>query len=210
MRNLSVVSRRRDSSSATCPIGVEILAARFVHSLVRMCSEEVALRLQQIRRQTLRPIAIVERKRRRDRGSWNANLDRLNDRLAPTRLVLVQRTRKKVVQQQVCEIRFLVERSLDVAQENTADDASSAPHQRDSAHVQVPTLILLRRAQQHIALRVAHHLRAIQRSANVLDELLLLRNRLRLRRPAQYLRRLNALILQRRQAPRKHALADQR
>jgi len=41
-----------------------------------MSSKEIALRLQEIRRQPFRPIAIEERQRRRKRWSRNADFDR--------------------------------------------------------------------------------------------------------------------------------------
>ena len=86
---------------------------------------------------------------------------------------------------------------------------SAAPHQRDASHVQVPAVLLGRGAQQHVTLRIADDLGAEQRPPHVLDELLPVAHiRLRLR-PAQNFLRFQPLVFERRQAARKHALADQ-
>src|SRR6266851_6436674 len=63
-KKLSVISRRRDQSTAPSPVRMKELAPRLVDALVRMRAKEVALRLQQIRRQPLRPVAVIERQRR--------------------------------------------------------------------------------------------------------------------------------------------------
>ena len=78
---------------------------------------------------------------------------------------------KKSSSSRLARFGIFVEGGLDVAQEDAADDAAAAPHQRDAAHVQVPALVLLRGAQQHVTLRVADHLGAVERAANILDEL---------------------------------------
>src|SRR5665213_867693 len=191
---------------------MEELAARLVDPLIRMRAKEVALRLQQVRRQPRRPIAVIERQRGRKRRRRHAQLDCMDQRLPPARLVLVQRTRKEVVHQQVLQLRVLVERLLDVAEECRADDAAATPHQGHAAHIQVPTLYLLGRTQQHVALRIADHLRAVQRPPHFFNELRLVlgRNLLSVLRPRQRLRRRYALVFQRTQATSEHALADKR
>src|ERR1017187_2335993 len=208
--DLRVVHPGGDPASVPGPVGVGELAARLVHSLVGVCAEVVALRLKEVRRQTGCSISVVEAQRGGDSRRGYADLDGLHDRPAPAGLVFVQRAREKVVQQQVGERGVLVKRCLDVAEEARADDAAAAPHQRNAAHVQVPALVLLRGAQQHVALRVAHHLGAVERAAHLFDELFALCDGFRFGRPVQYLGRLHALVLQGGEAAGKHALADQR
>ena len=129
--------------------------------------------------------------------------------LPPRPPILVQRVRKKIIQQQVLQLRILIERRLDISQERTTNNAATTPHQRDAAHIQIPVLVLLHCTKQHVALRIAHHLRAIKRPPHIFNKLFLLRDRFNLLRPFEHLRSRNPLILQRRQAPRKHALPNQ-
>ena len=46
-----------------------------------------------------------------------------------------------IVEQQVRQLRIVVEGFLDLAEEARADDAAAAPHQGDAAVVQVPACI---------------------------------------------------------------------
>ena len=57
---------------------------------------------------------------------------------------------------------------FDIAEESGADNAAAAPHQRDPAHVQMPSLFFRCFPQQHIALSVGDDLRAIQCPAHFL------------------------------------------
>ena len=66
---------------------------------------------------------------------------RVNQRLAPRRLILVERAGKEAVEQQIIRAWILVEGLFDFAQEAAANDASAAPHQRDAAHIQVPAIL---------------------------------------------------------------------
>src|SRR4051812_36548249 len=86
-------------STAACPVGVKELAARLVDPLVGVRAEKVTLRLQQIRRQTLRAVAIVERERCRERRRRNAVLNRLDDCASPRGLVIIQRAAEELVDQ---------------------------------------------------------------------------------------------------------------
>ena len=137
---------------------MEEFSARFIDALVSVCAEEIALRLQQVGRQVFRAVSIKERQCSRERRSRYTDLNRVHNRLPPARLVLVQRAREEVVQQQILQIGILIKRRLDVAEEHRTDDAAATPHQRNPAHVQMPALVLLRRTQQHVTLRVRDHL----------------------------------------------------
>ena len=65
------------------PVGVEELAARLVDALVGVRAEEVALRLQQIRGQPRGAVAVVEGQRGGEGRRGNAELDGVDDGLAP-------------------------------------------------------------------------------------------------------------------------------
>src|ERR1700677_1425113 len=56
----NVVGCGRDTAAPAGPVGVEELAARLIDALIRVSAEKVALRLQQICRQALRPVSVVE------------------------------------------------------------------------------------------------------------------------------------------------------
>ena len=130
--------------------------------------------------------------------------------LPPGCLILVQRVGEELVEQQILSFGFLSKASLMLPRNTAADDAAAAPHQRDAAQVQVPALIFRGCAQQHVALRIADDLRAVQRAAHVFDELLRSPvDTLRLR-ALQDFRGRHPLVFQRRQAARKHSFADQR
>src|SRR5260370_35164063 len=106
------------------------------------------------------------------------------------------------------ELGMLVVSFLDLAEEAAAYDASAAPHQRDSAEVQIPALLLRRFAQQHIALGIGDDLRAVERAPHVPDELLAV-HAYRTHRGPQDLRSRHALFFHRRETARKHGFADQ-
>src|SRR5438445_5825620 len=83
-RKLSdVITSTGGGAAATGPVRVEKFAARFVHALVSVCAEIIALCLQQIRRQNRRTILIVKRERGAERGSWNSFFCRRRDDVAP-------------------------------------------------------------------------------------------------------------------------------
>src|SRR5260221_14529065 len=94
----------------------------------------------------------------------------MDDASPPGSLVIVQRLAEEIVEQQIGELRILIVRFLDLGEETAADDAAAAPHQGDSAEVQIPALLLRRFAQQHVPLRVGDHLRAVKSPAYVFDE----------------------------------------
>ena len=81
-----VIGSRRYSAAASRPIGMEELAARFVDALIGVRAKEIALRLQQVRRQPLGAVSVVERKRGREGRSRHAELDRFDNARAATTL----------------------------------------------------------------------------------------------------------------------------
>src|SRR5262245_53464083 len=98
---LNVVCTGRDATAASGPVRMEKLAARPVHALVCVSAEEVALRLEQVRRQPLSAVAVEERERRREGRRWHAVLDRFNDGAPPRGLIFVQHPAEEIVEQQI-------------------------------------------------------------------------------------------------------------
>src|SRR3981081_2436761 len=120
---------------------MEELAAGLVDALVGVGAEEVSLCLQQICRQAGGAESVVERERRGESWCRHAGLNRLDDATAPGGFVIVQHLAEKIGDQQVGEVRILIISFLDLAQETAADDATAAPHQRDSSEIQIPALV---------------------------------------------------------------------
>src|ERR1035437_6544839 len=116
-----------------CPVGVEELTPLLIDALISVGAEIVALRLEQIRGQPRGAVAVVEGQRGGKRRSGNAQFDGVNQRLAPRCLIAVERLGEEAVQQQIFNPRILVESLFDLSQEAAANDASAAPHQRDSS-----------------------------------------------------------------------------
>src|SRR5581483_8177140 len=126
---------------------MKILSARLVDTLIRVRTKEISLGLQQIRRQTLAPIPVVKRKRSREGRCWNSETYCVNNGFTPRSLIFVQRLAEKVIKQQVGQFRVFVVCLFDLAKKTASNDAASAPHKRNAAHVQIPSLFLGRFAQ---------------------------------------------------------------
>ena len=80
---------------------------------------------------------------------------------------------KEVIKQQVLEVRVGSVRLCDILEEDGADDAATAPHERDLGLVEFPGVLLGRVLDEHEALRVRDDLGGVQRLLQVVDELLL-------------------------------------
>ena len=94
----------------------------------------------------------------------------MNERLAPRSLILIQSAEKEVIEKKIVDSRILVEGFLDFSQKSAANDASAAPHQCDTAHVQIPAVLFGGSSQQHVSLRVRDDLGAIKGAAHILNE----------------------------------------
>ena len=192
---------------------MEEFAAGFVHAFVGVGAEVIALRLEQIRRQTRVAIAVEEGQRGAEGRHRNALLDRQGDDVAPTLLAALDLAPEVIVEQQIRELRILVVGLLDLAQEARPNDAPAAPHQGDAAVVQVPAILLRGGAQQHIALRVADDLGGVEGTHDVLDQRLLLHGILGLGkhrpRALQFAGGLDAFVLHGADAAGEDRLGDQ-
>ena len=83
------------------PVEVEELTAGLVGALVSVGSEEVALGLQEVRRQRRRAVAVVVRERRAERGDRDAAKRGFGDHATPVALGALDFAVEKLVQQQV-------------------------------------------------------------------------------------------------------------
>lgn len=69
---------------------------------------------------------------------------------------------EEVVEEKIAEVRVLGECLLDVAKEDTADDAATAPHQSDAWVVELPAVNLGSFTQEHETLSVGDDLGGVQ------------------------------------------------
>ena len=115
----------------------------------------------------------------------------------------------QVVKEQVLELGVLLKRLGDVTEEDAADDAAAAPHERDAGVVERPVVLLGRLAHEHEALGVGDDLGCVEGLLEVVDELLLVALERLERRATEDLGRRHALVAQGGQAAREDGLADQ-
>ena len=86
---LDGVSSRRGRAAAAGPVGVEKLAARFVHALVSVRAEVIALGLKQVRRQTFAAKTVVEGQSGAEGRNWDAFFGSGGHRITPAALALL-------------------------------------------------------------------------------------------------------------------------
>src|SRR5690606_11727164 len=110
-------TRRSSGLTATRPVGLEELTAWFVEALVGVRTEEVALGLQQVCRQTCSAETIEVSQGRGDSRCGNAVGNRRCRYTAPASLGCIHGRAEVLVQQQVGQLRVLDEGFFNVAQE---------------------------------------------------------------------------------------------
>src|SRR5438105_3524502 len=85
------------------PVDVEELSTRLVGALVRMCTEEVTLRLQQVGREARRTVAVVVGEGGAEGRHRHAAFGGEGDHLAPAFLRIPDGLGEVWVEEQVCE-----------------------------------------------------------------------------------------------------------
>jgi len=145
---LSIVCRGRDVAAPPGPVDVDVLVRRVL--LVGLLgldaegvgAEVVTLGLEQVGREVLRPVPIEPRQRSREGRGRDAEQSRLGDDVAPAGLRLVDGLVEEIVKEQVLEVGVAVVRRTDLLEEDGADDAATAPHERDRGLVELPVILL--------------------------------------------------------------------
>ena len=99
---------------------MEELAARLVDTLIGVRAEEVTLGLQQIGRQALGTVAVIECQSCREGRRGNPISDAVNDGAAPGALILVQDAFEEIIKQKVGEVRILLVSHFDFAEKAAA------------------------------------------------------------------------------------------
>src|SRR5262245_16068663 len=150
------------------PLGVE--NAGFIDALVRVRTKEIALRLQEIRRQTSRAITVEIRQRGRKRGDRNAEFDSCRNDEAPFRLRSFDCYREILVEEKILQRRITPIRLNDSIEEFSANDTAPAPNSGDVAQVQVPFVSRASGSKKLHSLRVRNNFGGIKRVTHGVDE----------------------------------------
>ncbi len=79
--------------------------------------------------------------------------------------------RKKLSSIRLVRFCLLSKASLIFPRKRAANDATAAPHEGDAAVVEVPLVLLGRRAHEHVALGVRDDFGSVEAFADVFDEL---------------------------------------
>lgn len=166
---LCIVTGGGDITAAAGPVGVDELA-RAAEQLVSMGAEVIALSLNQVRGKHCRTVSVVECKGGGEAWSRNAQRDGRSNHTAPRTLALGDFLAEKVIQQEIIQRLILIEGILDVAQEDRADDAPTAPHEGNTAVVEFPIKLGGCLAKQHESLRIGNYLGGIQGLNGIFNE----------------------------------------
>jgi len=121
------------------PIGV-FLACEFGLDTECVSSEVVTLGLQQVRRQILGAVPVVEAQGRAESRRWDTPKSSFADNVSPAWLRLVDGLVEEVVEQQILELGFVAVCACDVLEEDGPNDAATTPHQCYRGLVQLPVV----------------------------------------------------------------------
>lgn len=94
--------------------------------------------MQEVGRQVLGPVPIVEAEGSRETWSWDTKLNALDDSSPPTSLGPVDSSLEEVIEQQVLEVGLSTVGLGYICKEDRTDNAPTAPHESDGGVVQLP------------------------------------------------------------------------
>ena len=124
-------------------------------------------------------------------------------------MVLIENARKEAVEQEIAEGGVGCKSLFDLAEEATTDNAAAPPHEGNAAHVEVPSVLLCRGAQQHVALGIGDDLGAVKGPAHIFNERGSIANGGFRVRSLEHGRRSHALFFKCREAAAENRLADE-
>lgn len=214
--HLSLVRRRRHVTSASSPVNVDVgvggvlLVRGLGLHLEGVGTKVIALRLEEVGREVLGAVAIEPRQGGAEARGGDTEEGGLGDDVSPAGLRGVDGLVEEVGEEEVLELRVRAVGVRDVLEEDGADDAAAAPHERDGRLVELPLVLLGGLLHEHEALRVRDDLGRVEGLLEVREELLLVA--LELGRAAdelQLLGRAGALALDGGEAAGEDGLGDQ-
>ncbi len=144
---------------------MEKVTAGAVNSFIGVRAEVVALGLDEIGREPLPAVAIVEGQAAGEGGHGDAQLHGAGDRIAPAQFRGLHFLPEVVVEQQVGELWLSPEGLHDLVEKGSANDAARAPQRSNLAKVDVPTECLGGSTQQHEALAIGDNFGSVEGSA---------------------------------------------
>lgn len=176
---LSNVGRGGHVTTTAGPVDVNVLALGVV--LVGVLgldaegvgTEVVTLSLQQVGREVLGAVAVVEAEGSAEGRERDTPESRLADNISPAALSVVNGLVEEVVEQKVLEVGVVAVSVGDVLEEDGADDAATTPHEGNGGLVQLPAVLLSGLLDEHEALGVGDDLRGVEGLLQVIDESLL-------------------------------------
>lgn len=213
-RNLSNVGRSGHVTTAAGPVDVDVLVLREV--LVGVLgldaegvgTEVVTLGLQQVGREVLGTVTVVEAESSAEGRQRDTQDSSLADDVSPALLSVVDSVGEELVEQKVVEVRVVTVGVSDVLEENGTDNATTTPHESDGWVVQLPAVLLSSLPDEHKALGVGDDLRGIEGLLKVIDESLLVTGEFG-SGTAQDVASLDTLVLLGTQATREDGLANE-
>lgn len=213
-RNLSNVGRSGHVTTAAGPVDVDVLVLREV--LVGVLgldaegvgTEVVTLGLQQVGREVLGTVTVVEAESSAEGRQRDTQDSSLADDVSPALLSVVDSVGEELVEQKVVEVRVVTVGVSDVLEENGTDNATTTPHESDGWVVQLPAVLLSSLPDEHKALSVGDDLRGIEGLLKVIDESLLVTGEFG-GGTAQDVASLDTLVLLGTQATREDGLANE-
>jgi len=176
---LSNVGRGGHVTTTAGPVDVDVLALGEV--LVGILgldaegvgTEVVTLGLQQVGREVLGAVAVVEAEGSAEGRERDTPEGRLADNVSPAGLSVVDGLVEEVVEQEVLEVGVVAVSVGNVLEEDGADDAATTPHEGNGGLVQLPAVLLSGLLDEHEALSVGDDLRGVEGLFQVIDESLL-------------------------------------
>lgn len=176
---LSNVGRGGHVTTTAGPVDVDVLALGVV--LVGVLgldaegvgTEVVTLGLQQVGREVLGAVAVVEAEGSAEGRERDTPEGGLANNVSPAALSVVDGLVEEVVEQEVLEVGVVAVSVGDVLEEDGADDAATTPHEGNGGLVQLPAVLLGSLLDEHEALGVGDDLRGVEGLLQVIDESLL-------------------------------------
>lgn len=146
--NLCLVSGSRNVSTAASPVDVDVLAllvlgvGEFWLDLEGVGTEVISLGLEQVGGEILGAVTIEPGESGGESRGWDTEESRLGDNVTPAGLRLVDGGVEEVVEEKVLQVGVGAVRSRDVLEEDGADNATTAPHERNGGLVELPLVLL--------------------------------------------------------------------
>src|SRR6516225_11958859 len=129
-----------------------------IGALICMRTEEIALRLQEIRGEASRAITVVIRQRGRKRRDRYAELDSCRNDEPPFRLRFFNGLGEIPIKEKILQRRITPICLNDPIEKSGADDTAAAPNRSDVAQVQVPIVRRASGSKELHSLRVRNNL----------------------------------------------------